>query len=99
MSQNQDSRSVLRAAQAAVREAEAALASFDVFYREQGFDPHKVRAVLTSLVTADEAERARVQFDADQREIEREVTEQAARNRVSQQVVRNGAYRPRRPMV
>jgi hypothetical protein len=70
-----------------------------MYYREQGFDPAKVRAALASRLTEAEAERARAQFEADQVEIEREVEEQAARQRATRSPVHVGSFKLNRPMV
>lgn len=98
MSQNQDSRSVYRAAQAAIEEAKAALASSDEFYRKQALDPEKVKSVCAAHISKEQKEQAQALFDADLREIELQVAEKAAYTK-SAQPATGGPKKTPRPMV
>lgn len=96
MAETLNSQEIMARAQALIDEAERQLNATDDFFRNQGLDPAKVRAVLAAHTTAQAEADARAAFEADMRAVEQEVAEGKAR--LSHGTPASPARRPR-PMV
>ncbi|SAI25234.1 Uncharacterised protein [Bordetella ansorpii] len=90
---------IISEAEALVAEAQRSLDASNEFFRSQGLDPEKARAVLAGQVGPKEAAEAEAQFRKDLEDIDREVGEELARASFANAARSGGAARRPRPMV
>ncbi|WP_187394987.1 hypothetical protein [Pigmentiphaga aceris] len=90
-----DPQEILRESEALVARVKEQLAETDAFYRSQGLDPEKVRAVVAQNTGDKEIAEAKAQFDADMEAVEREVAEEAARSSFATPVRASTGKKPR----
>lgn len=95
MSNRRDAQQLIQEAGELVAAAQQALDASDEFYRSQGLDPEKVRAVLAENLDEKGAAQARAQFEQDMEAMEREVAEEAARASFAAPLRTGGAKKPR----
>ncbi|MGE8689087.1 MAG: hypothetical protein ACN6PJ_18220 [Achromobacter sp.] len=98
MSQNKTSEQIHAAAERALDDARRALARADEFYRDQGLDPEKVRAVSAERLGPKEREEAESLFRQDLEAVENEVAQELARQRFAAPAT-SGGIKKMRPMV
>lgn len=79
-------------------DARRALAQSDDFYREQGLDPEKVRAVTAARLGPKEKAEAEALFRQDLEDIESEVAQEMARQSFAA-AAPTGGMKKMRPMV
>ncbi|ARP93560.1 Btc22 family type III secretion system chaperone [Bordetella genomosp. 13] len=90
---------IISEAQALVAEAERTLNASTEFFRSQGLDPEKARAVLASQIGAKETAEAEALFRKDLEDIDREVAEELARASFANAARAGSGVRRARPMV
>jgi hypothetical protein len=74
-----DPQEILRESEALIARVQEQLGETDAFFRSQGLDPDKARAVIADNIGPKETAEAQAQFKADMEAIDREVAEEAAR--------------------
>lgn len=99
MQEQKDVMQIIRAADELISEARRGLEATDEFFRSQGLDPEKVRAVVAAQISDKERREAEEQFRLDMEAVEREVAEEAARASFAAVPVRSTAARRPRAMV
>lgn len=90
-----DAQQLIRDANELVATAKQSLEAADEFYRSQGLNPEKVRAVLAEKLDDKGAAQARAQFEEDMEAVEREVAEEAARASFAAPLRTGGVKKPR----
>ncbi|KGD93691.1 hypothetical protein JL37_14710 [Achromobacter sp. RTa] len=98
MSQKKTPEQIHADAERALDNARRALAQADEFYRDQGLDPEKVRAVSAQRLGAKEREEAESLFRQDLEAVENEVAQELARQSFAAPAA-SGGIKKMRPMV
>ncbi|MGY6268542.1 Btc22 family type III secretion system chaperone [Achromobacter denitrificans] len=98
MSQNKTPEQIHAEAQRVVEEARRALEQADEFYRGQGLDPEKVRAVTAERLGPKERDEAEALFRQDLEAVENEVAQEQARQSFAAPAP-SGGMKKMRPMV
>ena len=99
MANTKDIEQLMREANDITATAQQALDAADAFYRDQGLDPEKVRAVLAGQLDDKGQAEAKSQFEQDMAEVERDVAEEAARASFAAAPQRAGGVKKPRLMV
>lgn len=97
MSQKKTPEQIHAEAERVLNDARRALEQSDDFYREQGLDPEKVRAVTAQQLGPKEKAEAEALFRQDMEAIESEVAQEMAR--LSFSAAPAGGMKKMRPMV
>lgn len=79
MAGQENPQDIVARAQALIDEVQGQLAAADEFYRSQGLDPEKVRAVLDAQLDLKGIEAAQKAFQDDMAAVDQEVKEEQAR--------------------
>ncbi|MFY2645892.1 hypothetical protein ACOTDF_30340 [Achromobacter insuavis] len=98
MSFNKTAEQIHADAERALEDARRALAQADDFYRDQGLDPDKVRAVADARLGPQELAQAEALVRQDMEAIEAEVAQEMARQSFANAPV-SGGVKKMRPMV
>lgn len=99
MPEQKDVMQIIRDADELISQARRGLEATDEFFRSQGLDPEKVRAVVESQISEKDRRDAEEQFRLDMEAVDREVAEEAARASFASAPVRSTAARRPRAMV
>lgn len=90
---------VYQAAEELLSKARSALGDVDQFYRDQGFDPERVRSAIAACTNQEIVDEASAQFDQLLHEVELEVQAKQAEAGVASSGHVAKAPKPPRPMV